>query len=82
VAQQFRIHRTTVSQLLEQRGIQRRYAALSAEQVSEAEKLYKAGTSLVAIGDVLKVNQSTIWHALIDKGVPLRRPWERGLPRR
>jgi transposase len=78
VAQQFRVHRTTVSELLERRGVQRRYAALRPEQVFEAEELYKAGRSLVAIGNVLKVNQSTVWHALRGKGVPLRRPWERG----
>jgi hypothetical protein len=34
--------------------------------------------SLVTIGNVLNVNQSTVWHALRDRGMPLRRPWERG----
>ena len=78
VAQQFRIHRTTVSQLLEQRGIQRRYAPLNDQQISEAEDLYGSGMSLVTIGNVLNVNQSTVWRALRDRGMPLRRPWERG----
>jgi hypothetical protein len=49
------------------RDLQRRYAAQSPERVSEAEELDKAGTSLAGIGDVLKVNQSTVWHALTDK---------------
>jgi hypothetical protein len=78
VAQQFRIHRTTVSQLLEQRGIQRRYAPLSPEQVAAAGELHTAGMSLVTTGNVLNVNQSTVWHALRDRGIALRRPWERG----
>jgi hypothetical protein len=76
VAQQFRVHRTTVSQLPVQRGIQRLYASLNDQQVSKAEELYKAGMSLVTMSKVLNVNQSTLWHALTDRSMPFRKPWE------
>ena len=78
VAQQFRIHRTTVSHILEQRRTQGRCTPLSEQQISKAEELYRAGMSLVKIGGALNVNQSTVWHALRLRGMSLRKPWERG----
>jgi DNA-directed RNA polymerase specialized sigma24 family protein len=72
LSKQYRVHRTTVSELLEQRGVQRRYRSLSVDQVAEAVKLYESGLSLVRVGDVLQANSGTVWQALKRKGVPLR----------
>jgi DNA-directed RNA polymerase specialized sigma24 family protein len=72
LGQQFRVHRTTVSELLQQRGIQRRYRALTPDQESEAVQLYASGMSLVDVGGVLHVNAGTIWHVLKRRCVPLR----------
>jgi hypothetical protein len=68
----YQVHRTTISELLEQRGVQRRYRSLSVDQVAEAVKLYKSGLSLVRVGEVLQVNAGTVWQALKRKSVPLR----------
>jgi DNA-directed RNA polymerase specialized sigma24 family protein len=78
VAQQFGIYRTTVSELLEARGIERRYCSLTTEEIDQAVKLYHSGLSLVDVGKALGLNQSTVWSAMKDRGVPLRKPWERG----
>jgi hypothetical protein len=72
LGKQYHVHRTTVSELLEQRGVQRRYRSLSVDQVAEAVKLYESGLSLVGVGEILRVNSGTVWQALKRNGVPLR----------
>lgn len=72
LGERFSVHRTTVSELLEQRGVERRYASLSPTQVAEGIRLYHTGMSLVAVGKELGVNQSTVWSALKRAGAPLR----------
>jgi hypothetical protein len=72
LGKQYQLNRTTISELLEQRGVQRRYRSLSVDQVAEAIKLYKSGLSLVRVGEVLQVNSGTVWQALKRKGVALR----------
>ena len=69
---EYQVHRTTISELLEQRGVQRRYRSLSLDQVTQAVKLYESGLSLVRVGQVLQVNSGTVWQALKRQGVPLR----------
>lgn len=72
LGQRYSVHRTTVSQLLEQSGVDRRYASLRPHQVAEAVQLYQTGMSLVAVGKALGANQSTVWWALKRVGAPLR----------
>jgi DNA-directed RNA polymerase specialized sigma24 family protein len=72
LGKQYQVHRTTVSELLEQRDVQRRYRSLSVDQVADAVKLYESGLSLVGVGEILQVNSGTVWQALKRKGVPLR----------
>ena len=52
LGKQFHVHRTTLSELLEWRGIQRRYGSLTPEQEDQALELYAFGLSLVAVGDI------------------------------
>jgi hypothetical protein len=72
LGKQYQVHRTTISELLEQRGVQRRYRSLSLDQVADAVKLYESGLSLVRVGEILRVNSGTVWQALKRNGVPLR----------
>lgn len=72
LACRFRIHRSTVSLILERQGVSRRYRRLEGERFSQAEKLYLAGRSLSQIGDELGVNRSTVALALKKAGVQLR----------
>lgn len=61
-----------ISELWEQHGVARRYASLSLAQVAEATRLYRSGLSLVAVGNALGVNHSTVWLTLKRAGVSLR----------
>ena len=69
---QFQIHRTTVSKILERRGVPKRYRPLAPEQIEYAIKAYQAGSSSKMIGDLLGVNASTIWRTLRREGVKMR----------
>jgi hypothetical protein len=72
LGKQYQVHQTTISELLEQRGVQRRYRSLSVDRVAEAVKLYESGLSLVRVGNLLQVNSGTVWQALKGRGVQLR----------
>ncbi len=72
LAVQFQIHHTTVSNLLERRGVPRRYRPLTPEQIDHAVKAYQAGSSSKMIGDLLGVDASTIWRSLKREGVKMR----------
>jgi hypothetical protein len=69
---QFGIHRETAAHVLETRGLARRYASLSGEQIEEAKELYTQGCSLEAVGEKLGVNGGTIWRAFKQAGVATR----------
>lgn len=61
-----------------ERGVIRGQHRPTAEQLSEAVKLYAKGWSLVEIGERLGFDQSTIWKGLTRLVVEMRRPLERG----
>lgn len=72
LADRFKIHRQTVSDLLKRRSVPRRLAPLTREQISEAIALYSSGLSLVAVADCLGCHHATVWRALRKAGVALR----------
>jgi DNA-binding CsgD family transcriptional regulator len=72
LADRHRIHRATVSLLLERRGVPRRYRLLEGERLGEAIGLYKGGQSLSTIGSGMGVSPETVRNVLIRAGVTLR----------
>jgi DNA-binding CsgD family transcriptional regulator len=69
LADRFRIHRGTVSSLLERQGVPRREHSLTSSQIAKAIDLYSSGHSLAKIAPELACNPSTVWLALLKAGV-------------
>jgi hypothetical protein len=61
-----------VSAVLERHGVARRYRILTPQDIDAAVRLYESGLSLVAVGERLGVNASTILNALRTTGVQVR----------
>ncbi len=74
LARQFRIHRTTVSDLLKQEGVLLRLAPLSPAQVGRIINLYGEGLSLVNVGTEIGCSPDTVSKVLKDSGVERRDP--------
>lgn len=72
LAHQFSIHRQTVSEILERRGVSRRYQKLSHEQLDLACTLYGDGLSLTKVGEQLGRRAETVRQALMKAGVEIR----------
>jgi hypothetical protein len=72
LADQFGVHRHTVSEILERRGVPRRYHKLSPEQLDLACSLYRAGLSLTKVGGQLGRRAETVRQALMKAGVEIR----------
>ena len=72
LADQFRVHRHTVSGVLERRGISRRYQKLSPDQLDLACALYRDGLSLTKVGGQLGRRAETVRQALMRAGVEIR----------
>jgi len=72
LARQFSIHRYTVSEILERRGVSRRYRKLSPEQLDLACTLYRDGLSLTKVGNQLGRRAETVRQALMKAGVEIR----------
>ncbi len=72
LADQFRIHRVTVSKLLERESIPRRYRVLDDAAIEQAVRLYQDAQSLAAIGHKLKVDPGTVRAGLLKAGVRMR----------
>jgi hypothetical protein len=72
LAEQFRIHRTTVSLLLERKRVPRRNRPLSPAQIEQARVLYATGQSLATVGGQLGCDANTVRLALVRVGVPMR----------
>ncbi len=53
LARRFRIHRSTVSIVLERNGVSRRSVLLDGERLLQAASLYGAGQTLAEVGQVL-----------------------------
>ena len=72
LADEFRIHRSTVPDHVNRSTARRRYPALDDGGVQTAEQLYRTGLSLRDVGLVLKVHASTVRSVLLRAGVLLR----------
>jgi len=72
LADRFGVARQTVSAVLERHGVARRYRILTPQDIDAAVRLYESGLSLVAVGERLGVNASTILNALRTTGVQVR----------
>lgn len=58
--------------LLKRQGVELRRRGLGAEQIDEAVRLYGEGWSLMRIGARFKVDSTTVWHRLRERGVRMR----------
>jgi len=72
LAERFRIHRSTVSLLLERQRVPRRNRPLSPAQIEQASVLYATGQSLAKVGDQLGCDANTVRLALVRVGVRMR----------
>jgi len=72
LADQFSIRRQTVSEILERRGVARRYRKLSLEQLDLACRLYREGHTLTKVGSRLGRRAETVRQALMKAGVEIR----------
>jgi DNA-directed RNA polymerase specialized sigma24 family protein len=72
LAQQFSIHRHTVSEVLERREVSRRYRKLSPDQLRLACTLYEEGLSLTKVGQRLGRRAETVRQALMKAGAEIR----------
>ena len=74
LAEAFGVAKSTILGILRANSVVVRRQPLTAEQVSEAARLYESGLSLSEVADRLHVNQETMRVAIIGSGVPLRPP--------
>ena len=72
LAEQFGVHRSTVSDVLERRGVARRFGPLSPAQIAIAASLYGGGLSLAKVGKQLGCQATTVRDALAKVGVEIR----------
>ena len=72
LADQFGVHRHTVSDILERNDVPRRYQKLSSEQIETARSLYRSGLSLTKIGHQVDRSAETIRQALLRVGIQMR----------
>ena len=72
LAQEFGVHRRTVRELLDRRGIERRLRVMTPTQIDDAIRLYQQGASLAEVGRRFGVEHSTIRKHLITRGISRR----------
>lgn len=72
LAAKHRIHRTTVSGLLERRAVNRRWHVLEAADIGQAISLYATGLSCASIAKTLGVHANTVYLALTKVGMKMR----------
>ena len=77
LAEQFGLHRTTVTAILQRQGVEPRQRGLSGAQVAEACRLYPEGWSLARLADRYGVDDMTVRRYLLQAGVVMRSPHER-----
>jgi hypothetical protein len=80
LAQQFGIHRTTVTALLQRHGVELRHSGLEPTEVQAAANLYRQGWTLARLGEMLGADSTTIWRMLRAAGVKMRPPTSSGKP--
>ena len=76
LAEQWHLHRHTITEHLRRAGVLR-YRSLTEIQVTEACRLYLDGWSLARIAAALSCAPHTVRSALLREGVTMRRSWER-----
>jgi hypothetical protein len=62
----------TIAAILDRHGIEHRQHGFSADDIAEANRLYKAGLSLARVGNHLHVNASTVLNVLRRIGAEIR----------
>lgn len=72
LAEAYGVAKSTILGILRTNNVVVRRQPLTAEQVSEAAKLYESGLSLSQVAAQLNVNQETMRVAIIAAGVALR----------
>jgi hypothetical protein len=72
LADEFRIHRATVSLLLERQRVPRRKRSLCPALIEQARVLYATGQSLAKVGRQLGCDANTVRLALVKVGVRMR----------
>ncbi len=66
LAEQYGVHRATVSAHLTRRGVTRRQPALGIEEAAEAVKLYRGGVSMRSIAQSMGVGRKAVRRALVE----------------
>jgi len=74
LASHYGVAKSTVLGILRANSAVVRRQPLTAEQVSDAKRLYESGLSLSQVAQQLKVNQETMRIAILAAGVTLRPP--------
>lgn len=82
LAKEYGVAKSTILSILRAHSVVVRRRPLTKQQVSEAARLYEAGSSLSQVAEVLKVNQETMRMAIIKAGVVLREPTKANQPKR
>jgi predicted DNA-binding protein (UPF0251 family) len=77
LANDFGIHRSTVTVILERNGVETRQAGLSDEQTAEACRLYSGGWPLARLAERYEVAEMTVRRYLLLASVVMRSPHER-----
>jgi IS30 family transposase len=72
LAEKYGCHRTTVSKLLKENGVDVTVAKMKDEDAAEAARLYESGLSLRDIEKKMRVCKTTISRALARAGIELR----------
>jgi lambda repressor-like predicted transcriptional regulator len=72
LAQQYGVHRTTVTELLRRHGVELRQPGLAPENILAAARLYGEGWSLARLGAKYSVDPVTVWRVLRAAGVIMR----------
>lgn len=72
LAEAYGVAKSTILGILRANSVVVRRQPLTAEQVSEAARLYDSGLSLSQVAERLKVNQETMRVAIMGSGVTIR----------
>ena len=72
LAEQFGVHRTTVSASLKRKGVVLKDQPLSPNQVADAIQFYHEGLSLLRVGEEVGCHAETVRQALMKAGVEIR----------
>lgn len=72
LANEHRINRVTVSEVLKREGVKLRRQPPSEQQIRQMTRLYESGLSLKKVGDRLGFNATTVRANLLKAGVRMR----------